>query len=88
MKNEDLRKHIKEYAKNVRAMQRLTKYKELEARNKELKELITNEMKEANIIDYQYAGLFIKYIAEHMQKGYTVPDKLIKSSVRIQGGAR
>lgn len=83
MKNEDLEKYIKEYAKNVRAMQRLTKYKELEARNKELKELMTNEMMEKHIDKYEYIGLSIKYIKQHMQKAYTVPSKLIKSSIRI-----
>lgn len=83
MKNEDLEKYIKEYAKNVRAMQRLTKYKELEARNKELKELMTNEMMEKHIDEYEYIGLSIKYIKQHMQQAYTVPSKLIKSSIRI-----
>lgn len=83
MKNEDLKKYIKEYAKNVRAMQRLTKYKELEARNKELKELMTNEMIKDNIKKFEYIGLSINYIGEHIQKAYTVPSKLIKSSIRI-----
>lgn len=83
MKNEDLEKYIKEYAKNVRAMQRLTKYKELEARNKELKELMTNEMMEKHIDKFECIGLSITYVKQHMQKAYTVPSKLIKSSIRI-----
>lgn len=85
MKNENLKKYIKEY---VQIEKQLKGVKELEKRQKELKTLITQEMEDKDIKQYNFCGRVITYIKGYIRKAYEVPEAVINPSVKIQGGAR